>query len=118
MRVNESLMEAVVERENMLAAYARVKSNGGAPGVDGMTVDELEHHLRSSWPVIKRELLQGVYQPSPVRGKEIPKQGGNGVRQLGIPTVVDRLVQQAVHQVLEPLFDPEFSTRSYGFRPG
>ena len=117
-RASEFLMEAVVEKENMLAALARVKSNGGAPGVDGMTVDELEFHLRTAWPVIKRELLRGIYQPSPVRGVAIPKPGGKGVRQLGIPTVVDRLAQQALHQVLEPLFDPEFSTRSYGFRPG
>lgn len=117
-RVSDSLMEAVVEKGNMLAALARVKSNRGVPGVDGMTVDELECHLRTAWPVIKWELLHGSYQPSPVRGKEIPKQGGKGVRQLGIPTVVDRLVQQAMYQVLEPLFDPEFSARSYGFRPG
>lgn len=117
-RVNESLMEAVVEKENMVAAMARVRSNRGAPGVDGMTVDELEMHLRTAWPVIKWELLHGGYQPSPVRGVEIPKPGGKGVRQLGIPTVVDRLVQQALHQVLEPLFDPDFSARSYGFRPG
>ncbi len=118
MRVDENLMEAVVEKENMLAALARVRSNKGAAGVDGMTVDELEWHLRSAWPLIKRELLHGSYQPSPVRGHEICKPGGKGVRQLGIPTVVDRLVQQALLQVLEPLFDSDFSPRSYGFRPG
>ena len=118
MRVDENLMEAVVERENMLAALARVKSNRGAAGVDGMTVDELGYHLRTAWPRIKRELLHGDYRPSPVLGVEIPKLGGKGVRQLGIPTVVDRLIQQAVLQVLEPLFDPYFSAGSYGFRPG
>jgi RNA-directed DNA polymerase len=118
MRVDETLMEAVVEKENMLAALARVRSNKGAAGVDGMTVDELEWHLRTAWPRIKRELLHGSYQPSPVRGHEIRKPGGKGVRQLGIPTVVDRLVQQALLQVLEPLFDSDFSPRSYGFRPG
>jgi len=116
-QVDETLMEAVVEKENMLAAFARVKSNRGAAGVDGMGVDELEYHLRSSWPDIKRSLLQGSYRPSPVLGVEIRKPDGNGVRQLGIPTVLDRLIQQAVLQVLEPLFDPNFSPRSYGFRP-
>lgn len=117
-RVDENLMEAVVEKENMVAALARVVSNKGAAGVDGMSVDELEYHLRTAWPVIKRELLNGSYRPSPVRGKEIAKAGGKGVRQLGIPTVVDRLIQQALLQVLEPLFEPNFSARSYGFRPG
>jgi RNA-directed DNA polymerase len=117
-RVDESLMEAVVEKENMVAALARVVSNKGAAGIDGMSVGELEYHLRVAWPVIKRELLDGCYRPSPVRGKEIPKPGGKGMRQLGIPTVVDRLVQQALLQVLEPLFEPDFSPRSYGFRPG
>ena len=113
-----NLKEAVVERENMLAALARVKSNRGAAGVDGMMVDELGYHLRTAWPRIKRELLHGDYRPSPVLGMEIPKPGDKGVRQLGIPTVVDRLIQQAVLQVLESLFDPYFSAGSYGFRPG
>ena len=117
-RVDETLMEAVVEKENMVAALAKVVSNKGAAGIDGMTVDALEDHLRTAWPVIKRELLHGWYQPSLVRGKSIPKPGGKGMRQLGIPTVVDRLIQQALLQVLEPMFDPNFSPRSYGFRPG
>ena len=117
-RVDETLMEAVVEKENMVAALAKVVSNKGAAGIDGMTVDALEDHLRTAWPVIKRELPHGCYQPGPVRGKSIPKPGGKGMRQLGIPTVVDRLIQQALSQVLEPVFDPNFSPRSYGFRPG
>jgi RNA-directed DNA polymerase len=111
------LMEAVVERENMKTAWLRVKGNKGAAGVDGMTVDVLLPHLREHWPSLKEDLLAGRYQPSPVRKVEIPKPGG-GVRQLGIPTVLDRLIQQALHQVLQPIFDPTFSASSYGFRPG
>ena len=111
------LMEAVVERENMLVALKRVESNGGAAGVDEMTVEELRRYLKEHWPRIKKELLEGRYQPQPVRRVEIPKPGG-GKRQLGIPTVVDRLIQQALHQVLTPIFDPDFSESSYGFRPG
>jgi RNA-directed DNA polymerase len=114
----QGLMEAVVERENMKAALQRVRSNKGAPGVDGMTVDDLVPFLREQWPRIKEELLGGRYRPHPVRGVEIPKPGGKGVRQLGIPTALDRLIQQALHQVLSPLFDPGFSESSYGFRPG
>ena len=112
------LMEAVVERENMAKALRRVQENQGAPGVDGMTVDELLPYLRLEWPRIKEELMNGTYQPGPVRTVEIPKPGGKGVRMLGIPTVVDRLIQQAVHQVLSPIFEPHFSEFSYGFRPG
>jgi len=112
------LMEAVVDRENMVAALRRVKANKGAAGVDNMTVGELEAHLRAQWPHIKEALLEGRYKPSLVRKVEIPKPGGKGMRQLGIPTVVDRLIQQALHQVMQPLFDPEFSESSYGFRPG
>ena len=111
------LMEAVVERENMLVALKRVEANGGAAGVDEMTVEELRPYLKELWPRIKKELLEGRYQPQPVRRVEIPKPGG-GKRQLGIPTVVDRLIQQALHQVLTPIFDPDFSESSYGFRPG
>ena len=111
------LMEAVVERENMKVAYARVVSNRGAAGVDGMTVEDLKAHLVQHWPSIKEELLRGKYQPQPVLGVQIPKPGG-GERQLGIPTVVDRLIQQALHQVLSPIFEPDFSESSYGFRPG
>jgi len=111
-------MDAVVERENMVAALQRVKRNKGAPGIDGMTVDELLPHLRECWPRIKEELLSGSYRPSTVRKVKIPKPGGRGMRKLGIPTVVDRLIQQALHQVLSPIFDPFFSGHSYGFRPG
>jgi RNA-directed DNA polymerase len=111
------LMEAVVERENMFAAWKRVKANRGAAGVDGMTVAALLPYLQEHWPQIKAELLAGRYEPSPVRLVEIPKPGG-GLRPLGIPTVLDRLIQQALHQVLQPLFDPDFSESSYGFRPG
>ena len=98
-------MEAIVSRENMMAAYHRVVANKGAAGVDRMTVEQLQPYLMEHWPRIKEELLAGRYRPQPVRGVEIPKPGG-GMRQLGIPTVVDRLVQQAMHQVLMPLFDP------------
>lgn len=110
-------MEAVVDRENMTAAYKRVVGNKGAAGVDGMTVDELNPFLHREWSRVKEELLAGRFMPSPVRLVEIPKPGG-GVRALGIPTVVDRLVQQAVLQVLSPVFDPVFSESSFGFRPG
>ena len=112
------LLEAVVERENMAAALRRVKANKGAAGVDGMTVEELMPYLKTQWPRIKEALLAGRYEPSPVRKVEIPKPDGKGMRQLGIPTVLDRLIQQALHQVMQPLFDPNFSERSYGFRPG
>jgi RNA-directed DNA polymerase len=113
-----ALMEAVVGRENMWSALKRVEANKGAPGVDGLAVSELRGFLREHWPRIRAELLDGRYQPSPVRGVEIPKPGGKGVRQLGIPTVLDRLIQQALHQVLQPIFEPGFSNHSYGFRPG
>lgn len=114
---NEWLMEAVVERENMKRAYRRVVGNRGAAGVDEMTVEQLKPYLKEHWARIKEELLRDRYQPQPVRGVEIEKPGG-GRRQLGIPTVVDRLIQQALHQVLSPQFDPEFSEWSYGFRSG
>lgn len=112
------LMDAVVERGNMMQALRRVQANKGAPGVDGMTVDELVPHLREEWPRIKGELLNGAYKPAPVRTVEIPKPGGKGTRMLGIPTALDRLIQQALHQVLSPIFEPHFSEYSYGFRPG
>ena len=111
------LMDVIVSRGNMMAAYSRVVANKGAPGIDGMPVMVLKGYLQEEWPRIKEELLTGKYHPQPVRKVEIPKPGG-GVRMLGIPTVLDRLIQQAVHQVLSPLFDPCFSTSSYGFRPG
>ncbi|MBE0618088.1 MAG: group II intron reverse transcriptase/maturase [Proteobacteria bacterium] len=115
--VEMRLMENVVSRSNMMAAYERVVSNKGAPGIDGMQVGELKAHLVKEWPRIKEELLDGAYQPQPVRKVEIPKPGG-GMRTLGIPTVLDRLIQQALHQELMRLFDPDFSEGSYGFRPG
>ena len=113
----EQLMEAVVARENMFRAYEQVVSNKGAAGIDGMTVEQLKPYLQERWAKIKEELLNGEYQPQPVRCVEIPKPQG-GMRQLGIPTVVDRLIQQALHQVLSPVFEPGFSESSYGFRPG
>lgn len=114
----EHLMEAVVERKNMGRAYKRVVSNKGSAGIDEMSVEDLGAHLREHWPQIKEQLLQGTYEPQPVRGVEIPKPGKKGKRRLGIPTVVDRLIQQAILQVLHPVFDPGFSGSSYGFRPG
>jgi RNA-directed DNA polymerase len=111
-------MEAVVERENMRNAFRRVIGNKGAAGVDAMGVDELSPYLQTHWKRIKEQLLGGTYQPQPVLRVEIPKPGGRGMRKLGIPTVVDRLIQQALHQVLNPLFDLDFSSYSYGFRPG
>lgn len=112
------LIEQVVQRENLLAAYARVCANKGAPGTDGMTVDQLGEFCRTYWPRVRGQLLSGAYIPQPVRKVEIPKPGGKGVRMLGIPTVLDRLIQQALLQVLSPIFDPGFSADSYGFRPG
>ena len=110
-------MEIICERENMRRAQQRVRSNKGAPGVDGMTVDQLPSYLRGHWPQIKEDLLAGRYQPLPVRRKEIPKPQG-GVRLLGIPTALDRLIQQAVAQVLQFIWEPVFSDASFGFRPG
>lgn len=112
------LMEAVVERGNMLMSLHRVEGNKGAAGVDGMTVAGLRAYLKEQWPVIRESLLSGSYEPKPVRRVEIPKPDGKGVRKLGIPTVVDRLIQQSLHQVMSPIFDPSFSGSSYGFRPG
>ena len=112
-----SLMEVVVERDNLKLAYQRVVENKGAAGVDQLAVSELKDHLKRHWPRIRARLLAGEYQPQPVRRVDIPKPRG-GVRTLGIPTVVDRLIQQALHQVLQPIFEPTFSEASYGFRPG
>lgn len=112
------LMEQVVGYENVREALRRVKSNKGAAGVDGMTVEELGPYLKGNWKRIRQELLSGEYRPQPVRRVDIPKRGGKGTRMLGIPTVVDRFIQQAVLQVLTPIFDPTFSESSYGFRPG
>ncbi|GAG96918.1 unnamed protein product, partial [marine sediment metagenome] len=110
-------MEAVVEGENMRWAYKRVVANKGSAGIDDMSVDDLKCYLHAHWARIKSELLEGRYQPQPVLRVEIPKPGG-GKRPLGIPTVVDRLIQQAIQQALVPIFDPEFSEHSYDFRPG
>jgi RNA-directed DNA polymerase len=113
----QCLIERMVERDNMVKALNRVKQNKGAAGIDGMTVDELPGYLQSNWHLIKEQLLKGTYRPKAVRRVEIPKANG-GIRPLGVPTVLDRLIQQAMHQVLSPIFDPEFSDNSYGFRPG
>lgn len=113
----DRLMEEVVQRGNAKAALKRVKQNKGSPGVDGMTVDELPKHLAENWEVIRAQLLEGTYQPKPVREVEIPKSGG-GVRKLGIPSALDRFIQQSILQVLQPMFDPTFSEHSHGFRPG
>ncbi len=112
------LMEAVVGRENMWSALKRVESNKGAPGVDGMRASELRAWLKEHWPRVRDELLDDRYMPMPVRRVEIPKPGGKGMRQLGIPSVLDRLIQQALLQVLQTVFEPGFSDHSYGFRPG
>ncbi|HET6230440.1 MAG TPA: group II intron reverse transcriptase/maturase [Longimicrobiaceae bacterium] len=114
---NGDLMERVVERGNLFSALKRVRKNKGSPGIDGMRVEDLAAYLRENWERIRAELLAGSYRPSAVRRHEIPKSGG-GMRQLGIPTVLDRFIQQAILQVLQPIFDPTFSEHSYGFRPG
>ena len=115
--LNEDLMATIVEGDNLRQAYRQVKANAGAAGVDGMTVETFADHAREHGPVIKAKLEDGSYQPGAVRGVRIPKPNG-GERRLGIPTVQDRLIQQAVLQVLTPVFEPEFSAHSYGYRPG
>ncbi len=113
------LMERICNPSNLNRAYKRVKANKGSAGIDDMSVAELSPWIAKHKESLIESLLVGTYQPQPVLGVEIPKPGKNkGVRQLGIPTVVDRLVQQAIHQVLEPILDPTFSESSYGFRPG
>ncbi len=111
------LLEKMLERENMLQALRRIEANKGAPGIDGMTVKDLRQYVKENWGNTIEALLKGTYKPSPVRRVEIPKPTG-GTRELGIPTVLDRLIQQALTQVLTPIFDPDFSPYSYGFRPG
>jgi RNA-directed DNA polymerase len=110
-------METIVERNNMRRALEQVRRNKGAPGADGMTVDALASHLKKHWPAIRAQLLGGTYQPQPVRRVEIPKASG-GTRLLGIPCVIDRLIQQAALQVLQAVWDPTFFEHSYGLRPG
>ena len=111
------LIERMLERGNMLKALQAVEANRGAAGVDGMEVEQLRKHLREHWAGIKEQILKGRYEPRPVRRVDIPKAGG-GTRMLGIPTVLDRLIQQAIHQILSPLWEKGFSAHSYGFRPG
>jgi RNA-directed DNA polymerase len=115
--VTEHLMEEVCDRENLQSAWKRVRRNQGSPGVDGMTIDDAKGYLREHWPSIRSRLLDGTYQPQPVKRVEIPKPDG-GIRKLGVPCVVDRLIQQALLQVLQERWDPTFSEHSYGFRPG
>jgi len=112
-----ALLEAALTRENLKQAFKRVRANKGAAGVDGLDIDQTSHVLVTAWPAIREQLLKGTYRPSPVRRVTIPKPGG-GERELGIPTVTDRLIQQALLQVLQPILDPTFSKHSYGFRPG
>jgi RNA-directed DNA polymerase len=114
----EPLMEAVCEQENCKQALIRVKANKESPGVDGMTVHELPGFLQQHWSAIREQLLNGTYQPQPVRRKGIDKPNGGGVRKLGIPTVLDRFIQQAAMQVLQKRWDRTFSEHSYGLRPG
>ena len=111
------LLAASLERRNLRAALKRVRQNQGSPGIDGMTVEELPDWLRENWPRVREQLLAGTYRPQPVKRQTIPKRGG-GVRELGIPPVLDRFIQQALLQVLQPRIDPSFSAHSYGFRPG
>ncbi len=113
-----ALLMAALTRENLQQALKRVRANKGAAGADGLDIDQTAEHLCTAWPAIREQLLSGTYRPSPVRRVTIPKPDGNGERELGIPTVTDRLIQQALLQVLQPILDPTFSEHSYGFRPG
>ena len=116
--LSEHLMERVLTPENLRQAWRQGKANQGAPGVDGMTIEDFPAFAREHWASMRQGLRDGTYHPSPVRRTEIPKRHGQGKRLLGIPTVVDRIIQQAMAQVLGPIFDPEFSASSFGFRPG
>ena len=116
--LSEDLMARVLTPENLRKAWHQVKTNHGAPGVDGMTIEDFPAFAREHWPSIRQALRDETYQPAPVRRTEIPKRHGKGKRLLGIPTVVDRIIQQAMAQVRGPLFDPGFSASSFGFRPG
>jgi RNA-directed DNA polymerase len=113
-----ALLVAALTRGKLQRALKRVRANKGAAGVDGLDIDQTAEHLRTAWPAIREQLLEGTYRPSPVRRVTIPKPDGSGERELGIPTVTDRLIQQALLQVLQPILDPTFSEHSYGFRPG
>src|SRR6266566_2359893 len=113
----ENLMEEVVSPESYRKALKAVVANDGAPGVDGMTTKELSEHLLQHWPKIQAKLMEGSYIPSPVRRKEIRKENGGGMRMLGIPTVLDRFIQQMLLQAMTPIWEPRFSENSYGFRP-
>ena len=115
--LTEQLMEEVCNRENLVRAWKRVRQNKGSPGVDGMTIDDAKDYLRGHWPSTQTQLLEGTYQPQPVKRVELPKPDG-GVRKLGVPCVVDRLIQQPMLQVLQERWDSTFSGHSYGFRPG
>jgi RNA-directed DNA polymerase len=115
--LHDALMERVLASENMRRAWRRVKANKGAPGIDGLRIEDFAAFACAHWPAIRQALRDGTYQPQPVRRVTIPKPSG-GERLLGIPTVVDRVIQQAIAQVLGPLFDPGFSDASFGFRPG
>ena len=114
---NENLLERVLSRDNVQKAWKRVKANKGVPGIDQMSIEDFPEFARAQWNSIRDSLMAGTYQPSPVKRVEIPKPTG-GTRPLGIPTVLDRLIQQAMYQVMMPIFDPDFSEFSYGFRPG
>ena len=115
--MHDELLEQILERDNMLLAWKRIKANNGAAGVDGLSVREAASFIRQHWEGIRSSLANGRYVPAPIRRVEIPKPDG-GCRPLGIPTVLDRLIQQAVAQILTPIFDPHFSDSSHGFRPG
>ena len=114
---NENLLERVLSRDNVQKAWKRVKANKGVPGIDRMSIEDFPEFARAQWDNIRDSLMAGTYQPSPVKRVEIPKPTG-GKRPLGIPTVLDRVIQQAMYQVMMPIFDPDFSEFSYGFRPG
>jgi group II intron reverse transcriptase/maturase len=117
MHNSANLMELIVARDNCRAAYKRVLENKGASGIDGITTEDFPKYLKLNWPELRKQLLQGRYKPLPVRRVPIPKPNG-GTRELGIPTLTDRFIQQAILQILTPIFDPTFSEHSYGFRPG
>jgi len=113
----QDLLQAVLARDNLARAWQRVKSNQGAPGIDGVTIEDFPAHARARWPALREQIEGGRYWPQAVRRVQVPKSDG-GQRLLGIPTVTDRVVQQAIAQVLTPIFDPMFSDSSFGFRPG